>query len=310
MRLVVFGTPDFSVATLERLHAGRHDVVAVVSQPDRRRGRGRKHTPSPVSAVAEREGLPLLRPEKVSAREVAEELRSLAPDLGVVVAYGQFLPKRIREAPAKGDLINGHASLLPRYRGAAPIARAILEGESRTGISVMRVEREMDSGPVALTREIAIGADESAGELTARLASLCADAIEEAVEQVAEDRVAWVDQAADAATFAPKIERADAEIDFTAPASVLARLVRAMAPAPGAFTRLDETALTLLEARVDPAPVDAEPGSVSRAADGTLRIATGDGWLVPVRLKRAGSKVLAVDDFLRGRPIPDGATLG
>ena len=148
-----------AVPTLERLIAGRHAVVAVVSQPDRGRGRGRKRSPSPVSKLALEAGIPLLRPERVGAPECAEELARHSPDIGVVVAFGQFLPKRIRELPTRGYLINAHASLLPRYRGANPVARVIAAGERRTCISLMRIEREMDAGPVALVREIEIDAD-------------------------------------------------------------------------------------------------------------------------------------------------------
>ena len=158
--------------TLEALLAGPHPVVGVVSQPDRPQGRGRKPKPSPVSSVALRANVPLLRPERVGDPAVVAELRGLAPDLGVVVAFGQFLPKAIRELPRLGYLINAHASLLPKYRGAAPIQRAILAGELATGVSVMRVEREMDAGPVALVRELAIGPEETGGELAQRIAAL------------------------------------------------------------------------------------------------------------------------------------------
>jgi len=210
LRIAFFGTPDFAVPSLERLLAGPHDVVAVISQPDRRRGRGRKLSPSPVAEVAQREGLPLLRPERVGAPEVEAEIRRCAPDLGAVVAFGQFLPKRIRELPAKGYLINGHASLLPRHRGAAPIQRAILAGDSVTGVSIMRIEREMDAGPVALTRETAIGPDENAGELATRVASLTAEALAEAVESSGDAPAARARPGADARCIHPARGRAAA----------------------------------------------------------------------------------------------------
>ena len=285
-------------------------MVAVISQPDRRRGRGRKLSPSPVAEVARREGLPLLCPERVGAPEVEAEIRRCAPDLGAVVAFGQFLPKRIRELPAKGYLINGHASLLPRHRGAAPIQRAILAGDSVTGVSIMRVEREMDAGPVALTREIAIGPEENAGELAARVASLTAEALAEAVDRIADENVTWTPQDDAAATIAPKIERAEAALDWSEAAQMLLRRVRALAPTPGAFTLHEGEPLRILSARTLPGPVGATPGSVRRDDDTSLRIATGDGWLIPLRLQRAGGKALETSDFLRGRPIPDGTTLG
>jgi methionyl-tRNA formyltransferase len=228
------------VPTLERLLAGPHPVVAVVSQPDRRRGRGRKTSPSPVTECTLAADIPLLlRPERVGAPDVEHALREAAPDLGVVVAFGQFIPKRIRELPTRGYLLNAHASLLPRLRGAAPIARAILEGEPETGISVMRVEREMDAGAVALVRPTAIGPEENEGELSARLAQLAADAIAEAVDQVAEGRIRWTPQDPSGATLAPKLTRADAQLDFREPAERLVRRVRAMAPRPGATAWLE-----------------------------------------------------------------------
>ena len=296
--------------SLERLLAGPHDVVAVISQPDRRRGRGRKLSPSPIAEAAQREGLPLLCPERVGAPEMAAEIRRHAPDLGAVVAFGQFLPKRIRELPAKGYLINGHASLLPRHRGAAPIQRAILAGDSVTGVSIMRIEREMDAGPVALTRETAIGPDENAGELATRVASLTAEALAEAVDRIADENVSWTPQDDAAATMAPKIERAEAALDWSEAAEMLLRRVRALAPTPGAFTLHEGEPLRILSARTLPGPVGATPGSVRRDDDTSLRIATGDGWLIPLRLQRAGGKALETADFLRGRPIPDGTTLG
>jgi methionyl-tRNA formyltransferase len=310
VRLIFFGTPEFAVPTLERLLASGHAVVGVVSQPDRPRGRGRRLLPSPVSQVALREQLPLLRPERVGAPEVEAELRRLAPELGVVVAFGQFLPKGVRTLPRLGYLINGHASLLPRLRGAAPIPRAILAGQPRTGVSVMRVEREMDAGPVALARELEIGAEENAGELALRLASLTAEAIAEVIEQIAQGRVRWTPQPEQGATFAPKLTAADAWLDFREPAAALVRRVRALAPTPGASTRLDGDTLRILAACADPSRVDAAPGTARAVAGSPLRIATGEGWLVPLVLQRAGGRALSADAFLRGRRIPDGTRLG
>jgi methionyl-tRNA formyltransferase len=282
--------------------------VAVVSQPDRPRGRGRRLSPSPVAEVALREKLLLLRPERVGDAEAA--LRDARPDLGVVVAFGQFLPLRIRSLPALGYCINGHASLLPRWRGAAPIARAILAGDRTTGVSVMRVEREMDAGAVALRREIEIGPDETTGELEARLAELTAELVAEAVDAIGAGRVAWTSQDAAGACAAPKLGRADAQLDFREGAAPLARRVRALAPAPGATTALGGEPLRILAARAEPGAVDAAPGTVRRRGGGALRIATADGWLVPLVLQRAGGRPLDVDAFLRGRDIPDGTRLG
>ena len=292
--------------SLERLLAGPHEVAVVVSQPDRPRGRGRQSSPSPVAARALAAGLPLLRPEKVGDAATLAALRAHAPDLGVVVAFGQFLPRGVRELPRRGFLINAHASLLPRHRGAAPIARAILAGDAETGISVMRVEREMDAGPVALVRRLAIGPEETCGELELRLAALAADALAEALAAIAAGRDAWTEQDASAATLAPKLTREDAQLDFAEPAEALARRVRALAPRPGAVAELDGERLRLLGARAEAGAVADAPGGVRRVG-AALRIATGAGWLVPTRLQRAGGRPLAVAEYLRGHPISEGA---
>lgn len=310
LRLAFFGTPDFAVPTLEQLIQGRHEVVTVICQPDRRRGRGRKPSPAAVAEVALRAGVPLMRPEDIGEDEVLAEFRACKPDLGVVVAFGQFLPKRIRDAAALGYLINGHASLLPRYRGAAPISRCVLDGATVTGVSAMRVDKEMDAGPVALQRELEIGEHENAGNLSERLSKLTADTLEEVIEQIAENRVSWVPQDTTRATFAPKIRRSDAQLIWTESAEALCRRVRAMAPSPGAFTNFEGESLQILDARSDQSPADLAPGTVCVGPARELRIATGDGWMLPRILQRPGKRALDVETFVRGRPIPDGILLG
>jgi methionyl-tRNA formyltransferase len=262
-------------------------------------------------------GVALLRPERVGEPEVERQLRAHAPDLGVVVAFGQFLPRRMRELPRLGYLVNGHASLLPRWRGAAPIARAILAGETRTGISVMRVEREMDAGPVALRAELWIGEEEDAGSLEARLAALCAETVARAVDAIAGGGVSWTGQDPAAATFAPKLEPGESRLDWREPAEALARRVRAFAPSPGAWTTFAGERLRLLAARAEPGPVADPPGTVRHRPDPAdparglvLHIATGAGWLAPTRIQRAGGRAMDVADYLRGHEVPDGATFG
>jgi methionyl-tRNA formyltransferase len=262
-----------------------------------------------VAEIALAAGTPLLRPESVNDVPFADELRSFEPDLGVVVAFGQFIPKRIRELPNLGYLINGHASLLPRFRGAAPIAHAILAGETETGVSVMRLEREMDAGPVATMRSIGIGPDETTGSLSERLARLTADAIADTVEEIAADRIVWRDQDHSLATLAPKLERDDARLNFAEPATALVRRVRAMAPKPGAFALEGDDPIRILAADAISEACDEAPGTARIADDGSLRIATGEGWLIPRVLQRPGGRALDVGDFQRGRPISDGARL-
>lgn len=320
LRILFFGTPEIAVPTLEGLIAGPHEVVGVVSQPDRARGRGRKESPSPVAAIALREKTPLFRPERVGDAETIEGLRELRADLGVVVAFGQFLPKKVREMPSCGYLINAHASLLPKYRGASPIAQAILDGESETGISVMRVDKEMDAGPVALVRRLAIEEQENTAELSLRLAELASRAIEEAVDLVSKEEIEWTEQDASRATVAPKLEKSDSVLDLRESAQALASRVHALSPKPGGalglFSDRDEkfgkVAVKISRAAVMPfegsAEEQASAGTIDRDCDDVvLRIATGEGWLLPLVMQRAGGKALPIADFLRGFTIPDDA---
>jgi len=309
VRLVFFGTPAFAVPTLARLSC-EHEIAAVVSQPDRPSGRGRRVQPSPVSAAARERGFALWCPERVGAPDVVAALRVASVDLGVVVAFGQFLPRPIRELPRLGYLVNGHASVLPRHRGAAPIPRAILAGDAETGISVMRVEREMDAGPVALVRTLAIAPDEDAGQLADRLSALAAEAIAEALAQIAGGRVQWREQDPGRATLAPKIEPTETAIDWSDSARAIARRVRAFAPSPAARTLLRGESLRILAARAEPGPTDRAPGIALVRAGESVRIATGDGWLRPERVQRAGGKTLEIAAYLRGRPISDGEPFG
>jgi methionyl-tRNA formyltransferase len=284
-------------------------VVGVVTQPDRPRGRGRRPGPCPLAQAARAAGLPLLQPERIGDPDVVERLRALGADLGVVVAYGQFLPRRVRESPRLGFLVNAHASLLPRWRGAAPVAHAILAGDGETGVTLMRVEREMDAGPIAGAVRTPIGPEEDAGRLEARLAELAAGLVTETVERIAAGTARFEEQDPAGVTFAPKLEAADLELDWREPAEALARRVRALAPRPGARTRLAGELLRVLAARVGGEPAAAEPGTV-RTSSGRFLVATGRGWLELDRVQRAGGRALAAAEFLRGRPVAEGIRLG
>ena len=294
----------------------------MVTQPDRGRGRGRKQSPSPVGQRALSAGVPLRRSDRVGDGETVETLKSLQPDLGVVVAFGQFIPKQVRTLPRLGYLINGHASLLPRYRGASPIAQAILDGQEHTGVSVMRVEREMDAGPVAVARPVKIGTTETTGELTLRLSELAAELLLEAVESIAEKTIRWTEQDHTLASVAPKISRTDGRIDWCQNTAECVRRVNAMAPKPGAFTPLAEAdAGELKILRASACPETAEKNSAQPPRPGDLRLAdhdgapplrirTADGWLVPLEVQRSGGKVMEPAAFLRGYPLAEGNLLG
>lgn len=288
-----------------------------MSQPDRGRGRGRKRTPSPVAERALAAQVPLLRPERVGEEDVIEALQAFEPDIGVVVAFGQFLPKRVRELPRLGYLINAHASLLPRHRGAGPIQAAILAGDERTGISVMRIEKEMDAGAVALMRETPIDPHENASELGARLAEIAASAIVEGLEQIAEGRVTWQEQDASQATIAPRLHKEDGLLDWREPTAALVRRIHALAPKPGAFTALPESGQPLRILRAEPvdfAPAtDDAPGSIHIGGTDEafpLCVATGDGWLAPLEVQRQGGRAMETAAFLRGFALAEGARFG
>jgi methionyl-tRNA formyltransferase len=303
LRLLFFGTPEFAVPSLRALAASRHQVVGLVSQPDRRRGRGRKLAPTPTRAEADARGIPVFQPERVGDPEALEWMRALEPDLGIVVAFGQFIPKSVRMLPPHG-LVNAHASLLPRHRGAAPIPYAILEGDARSGVSIMRVVREMDAGDVCALRETAIGSDETAGELEARLSKLAADGLLEAVDAIAARRARFVPQDPAGVTLAPKLERDFGRLDLRRPRAEVLRRIRAATPRPGAdlFLRRLELRLRVLRARTcDDGPP--EPGRV-QARDGRLVVSALDGWLEVLRLQVPGRRPVDAPEYLRGSKLP------
>lgn len=300
LRLVFLGTPEFALPALRALAESRHDVVGALSQPDRPRGRGRVLQPTPVKALAEELGVPVCQPAKVGAPDVLEWLRALRPDLGVVVAFGQFVPRSVRELPEHG-MINAHASLLPRWRGAAPVQWAILQGDPRTGISVMRVAKEMDAGDVCLVRETEIRTDETAGELEGRLSELAAEALVEAVDQIAAGRAAFRPQDPGAATEAPRIDREFARLDWGEPALRVLRRIRASTPRPGADLELARARKTLRIVRARLAPDEAAPSGAGqvRAEAGRLCVAARDAWIEITRLQLPGRKPVAAEEFLR-----------
>ncbi|MDU8929506.1 methionyl-tRNA formyltransferase [Alisedimentitalea sp. MJ-SS2] len=302
MRIIFMGSPDFSVPVLDALVRAGHDIAAVYCQPPRPAGRGKKDRPTPVHARALELGLPVRHPASLKSTEEQADFAALNADIAVVVAYGLILPKPILEAPKHGCL-NIHASLLPRWRGAAPIHRAIMAGDAETGICIMQMDEGLDTGDVLLRRATPIGEVETTVELHDRLSQIGADLIVEALDQVGS--LTPVPQPEDGVTYAAKIDKTEARIDWTHPAKEIDRHIRGLSPFPGAWCTLDGDRLKLLGSAL--ADGSGSPGT---ALDDALTIACGDGAIRITRLQKAGSKAQDADDFLRGTQLPRGTQLG
>jgi methionyl-tRNA formyltransferase len=306
MRVVFFGTPNFAVASLRALLDARVTVVGVVTRPDKPQGRSRSQLiPPPVKLLAESHDIPVLQPVQPLGDVFVASLRRLEPDLGVVVAYGHILRPEVLAVPARG-MLNVHASLLPSYRGAAPIQHAILQGETETGISIIQMEAGLDSGPVLHRVSTPIGADESAGALTERLAELGGSALVEALSLLSGGLARPQPQDHARATFAPKIDRDMARMVWERDASTLVRQVRAFDPQPGAWTTLNGSTLKLFGARE--APGEGTPGAVLAAGD-QLVVAAAGGAVAVEEVQPAGKSRLPVDAWVRGRGITSGQRL-
>jgi methionyl-tRNA formyltransferase len=303
MRIVFFGTPEFAVASLRALLRERFTVAGVVTQPDKPQGRSRSTLVPPAVKVAALEaGLPVLQPARPVGDLFLAGLRRLEPDLGVVVAYGHILRREVLDLPSRG-MVNVHASLLPRFRGAAPIQHAILSGDRETGISIMRMEEGLDSGPVLHRVSTPIADGETAGSLTARLAALGASALVEALSLMSAGADVAQPQDPSAVTYAPKISRETARLDWSRDAASLERQVRAFDPVPGAWTSLDGAPVKLFGGM--PAVGGGEPGTVLAASD-RLVIAGGTGAIAVSEVQPAGRNRISVEDWVRGRGIAAG----
>lgn len=311
LRIAFFGTPEFAVPTLDGLLASRHLVVGVVTQPDRPRGRGHQVTASPVKAVAQFRGVPVLQPEKMRDEAFLAALRALDADLGVVAAYGRILTDAILAIPRLG-LVNVHASLLPRWRGAAPIHRAILAGDTETGVTIMRVVHELDAGPTMAALREPIGSSQTTGEVERILATRGAQLLVDVVERMAEGPVSEEPQPATGVTYADRITKADAPIFWWRPAGQIHNQVRALNPWPLAFTTLDGARLLVVatDARSEAAPAGALPGTVLAAHGDRFVVAAGHGTVQLLSVKPEGKRAMAAREFLAGHSIPPGTVLG
>jgi methionyl-tRNA formyltransferase len=306
VRIVFFGTPDFAVPSLRALVGEGFDVAAVVTQPDRPHGRSRSRVVAPpVKRVAEDEGIPVLQPPNPNDPSVLAEIRQLEPEFGVVVAYGHILKQTLLDAPSRG-MVNVHASLLPRLRGAAPIEHAVLEGDEDTGVTIMQMVARMDAGPIIHQVATPIASDETGGELTVRLAELGALALVEGLALMDVDAAIVHHQNDDDATYAPKITRDMARIRWEEPASRIARQMRAFDPRPGAWTCLGDGEVKVFGPRSADAPPGAgTPGEVV-ATDPALLVSTGDGALQIIDVQPAGRQRMGAAEWVRGRGIARG----
>ncbi|QFT77122.1 Methionyl-tRNA formyltransferase [Erythrobacter sp. THAF29] len=294
------GTPDFAVPALVALHEAGHEIACVYTQPPRPAGRGKKLRPSPVQAKAEELGIPVRSPRSLRNEEAQAEFAALDADVAVVAAYGLILPQPVLDAPKHGCL-NIHASILPRWRGAAPIHRAIMAGDEETGVTIMQMEAGLDTGPMLHIVRTPI-ADKTTGDLTAELAELGAGAMVEVLANL--DGYAPQPQEDAAATYAPKIDKAEARIDWSLPAGELVRHVHGLSPFPGAWFELAGERVKVL--RAEAVEGSGEPGEV---LDSGLSIACGSGALRPIRLQRAGKPAMSREEFLRGYPIESGVSV-
>jgi len=314
LRIIFAGTPAFSVPCLQALATAGHEIPAVYTQPDRPAGRGRKLSPSPVKEAAQALGLPVLQPATLKDQAAVAELHGLGADLMVVVAYGLLLPPGVLEAPRLG-CINVHASVLPRWRGAAPIQRAILAGDPESGVTIMRMEAGLDTGPMYLVRRLLLDPRETGGSLSEKLATLGAEALLAALPGIAAGSLVPQPQNDGLANYAHKLAKAEAEVDWSRPAVEIDRLIRAFDPWPVAQTQLEGTSLRLWasevadgEPQAPPGP-GPRPGQILQAGKRGIEVATGSGVLRLTRLQPPGKKPMSAAEFLNARHL-DGAFLG
>jgi len=305
LRIVFFGTPAFAVATLDALLQSRHTVAGVVTQPDRPRGRGQRTSDAPVKARAVEAGLSILQPERLNDASTHAALAGLGADLGVVAAYGKLLPEPILAMPRLG-LINVHASLLPRYRGAAPVHRAIAAGEQETGITIMRVVKALDAGPMMARAQRPIGPDDTSEEVERDLAQIGGRLLVSTIEAIAAGTVSETPQDERDATYAPRLVKEDGRIDWAWPAARIHNLVRGLHPWPHAYTFLAGDRYILHRSRVLDDLQATAPGAVLEAAGDHLRIAAGTGALDVLEIQSEGKRPMAIREFLAGRRLSVG----
>lgn len=309
MKVVFMGTPDFAVGTLERIIEDGHEVAAVVTQPDKPKGRGREPVMPPVKQTALAHGIPVLQPEKVRAPEVVEELKKIAPQVIVVVAFGQLLPQAILELPAFG-CVNVHASLLPAYRGAAPIQWAVIDGLEETGVTTMQMNKGLDTGDILLQAKLALAPKETGGSLFDRLCVLGAELLSETLRGLEAGTIQPVKQDDTKSSYAKMLDKAMGNLDFTRPAEELERLVRGLNPWPSAYTKLNGRQLKIWDCEVCESAPGIEPGTVFAVDKQSFAVACGRNALRILEVQMEGKKRMDSGAFLRGVSLEKGMQLG
>ena len=303
--VVFMGTPDFAVPTLEALHQSAFDLRLVVTQPDRRKGRGRILSPPPVKRAAERLACPIIQPPDIRDSDVGDRLKELAPDFLVVVAFGQILPRNLLDIPKYGA-INVHASILPKFRGPAPIQWAILRRETKTGVTTIYMDHGVDTGDTLLTAETPIHARETAASLHDRLARMGGELLVKTLNGIGDGSVLPRAQNHAFATYAPLLTKKSGRIDWNKPSLEIEAMIRAMTPWPGAFCRYDAMHMKIHKASALVEPASGTPGTVVVGYPDELRIATGKGVLLIHEIQCASGKRMPIKNFLHGNPIPPG----
>jgi methionyl-tRNA formyltransferase len=303
------GTPDFALPALTALIRSDHTLCGVVTQPDRLRGRGKKLTPPPVKCLAVEHGIPVLQPEKVREEECVGWLKERSPDLIVVAAFGQILPLSVLTIPAHG-CVNLHASLLPRYRGASPINRAIISGDATTGITTMLMNEGMDTGDILLQKELPIADVDDAISLSKRLSDAGASLLLDTLTRMERNLLTPQPQNGALATYAPPLKKEDGLIDWSVSARSIHNLIRGTVPWPGAFTHLDRKRLKILKSNMVEGSAELPPGTVVRTGPEGIQVAAGSGCLALTEVQLENRSAMKAGEFIRGHPLPAGTRLG
>ena len=315
MKAVFMGTPEIAATILTSVLESEHEILAVVTQPDKPKGRGHEMAFPPVKEVALAHGIPVLQPAKARDAEFLEQLRQLNPDIVLVAAYGKMLPKELLDMPRFG-CINVHTSLLPKYRGASPIQWAVINGDEKSGVTIQHMAEAMDTGDIILTQEVILDKDETAGSLHDKFAAIGGPLLIEAMEAISTGRAPRIPQKEEDATYVKILDKSMGNLDFTMPAAALERLVRGLNPWPSAFTKLEGKMLKIWKAQVRPAeevPKEMKhylPGTIICVEKDGIGILTGDGILFVTELQLEGKRKMTTEEFLRGFSLAEGAVLG